>query len=52
VFFSTRSNMRVLPELLDLAGSGGQERIMCREDPRKWNFPDLEQLWSAPGGVH
>jgi putative nucleotidyltransferase with HDIG domain len=46
VFFSTRSNARVKPEIVDLARPGCPEKIASREDPAKWNFPDLDELWS------
>jgi len=50
VFFSTRSNARVAPEVIDLSHPGCTEKIVSREDPDKWNFPDLNELWS--GHVH
>ncbi|APW44246.1 HD-GYP domain-containing protein [Rhodoferax saidenbachensis] len=48
VFFSTKANMRILPELVDLSKSQGSEKIAAREDPAKWNFPDLSELLLAP----
>jgi HD-GYP domain-containing protein (c-di-GMP phosphodiesterase class II) len=47
VFFSTKSNMRIMPELVDLARPGVTEKIVSREDPAKWRFPDLNELWSG-----
>ena len=47
VFFSTKSNMRIIPELVDLARPGVTEKIVSREDPAKWRFPDLDELWSG-----
>ena len=47
VFFSTKSNMRIAPDLVDLSSPGTTERIIGREDPEKWGFPDLDQLWSG-----
>ena len=47
VFFSTKSNMRIAPDLVDLSSPGTTERIVGREDPEKWGFPDLDQLWSG-----
>ena len=47
VFFSTRSNTRIPPEIIDLSQSGCTEKIASREDPAKWNFPDLDELWSG-----
>ncbi len=46
VFFSTRSNQRILPEVIDLARPGTPYRIVSREDPAKWDFPDLQESWS------
>ena len=50
VFFSTRSNARIAPEIVDLARPGCTEKIAGREDPAKWNFPDLNELWSGVTG--
>ena len=47
VFFSTKSNMRIVPVLVDLSHPSAIERIVNREDPVKWNFPDLNDLWSG-----
>jgi len=48
VFFSTRANARIPPEILDLSRPDCPDAISGREDPTKWNFPDLNELWSAP----
>ena len=45
VFFSTRGNARVMPELVDLARAGCAEKIVAHEDPEKWQFPDLDSFW-------
>lgn len=47
VFFSTKSNARIVPEMIDLSRPGCPEKIAAREDPAKWNFPDLNELWSG-----
>ena len=47
VFFSTKSDLRIPPELVDLAAPGCSEKIVAREDPDKWRFPDLNELWSG-----
>ena len=47
VFFSSKSNMRIVPLLLDLSHVSVSDRIAAREDPAKWNFPDLNELWSG-----
>ena len=47
VFFSTKSNMRIVPELVDLSQPHTNEKIVSREDPAKWRFSDLNELWSG-----
>jgi putative nucleotidyltransferase with HDIG domain len=46
-FFSTKSNMRIVPEVIDLSAQGCSEKIASREDPAKWRFADLHELWSG-----
>ena len=47
VFFSTKSNMRILPQVIDLSSPAAIEKISGREDPANWQFPDLNELWSG-----
>jgi HD-GYP domain-containing protein (c-di-GMP phosphodiesterase class II) len=47
VFFSTKSNMRIVPEMVDLSSPNTNEKIVTREDPAKWRFADLNELWSG-----
>ncbi|HMW18921.1 MAG TPA: HD-GYP domain-containing protein [Accumulibacter sp.] len=47
VFFSTRSNRRILPEIIHIGQPGRSLRIVSREDPSKWRIPDLNELWSG-----
>jgi hypothetical protein len=47
VFFSTKANIRIPAETIDLSGIDVTEKIAAREDPAKWNFPDLHALWSG-----
>ena len=47
VFYSTKSNMRLSPTVIDLSRPESLEKIHGREDPAKWNFPDLNELWSG-----
>jgi HD-GYP domain-containing protein (c-di-GMP phosphodiesterase class II) len=47
VFFSTKSNMRIPPQIIDLSRPDSKEKIVSREDPEKWHFPDLNELWSG-----
>jgi putative nucleotidyltransferase with HDIG domain len=51
VFFSTKSNMRIVPEVIDLSKQGVAEKIVGREDPAKWKFSDLNELWSGMSGA-
>jgi HD-GYP domain-containing protein (c-di-GMP phosphodiesterase class II) len=48
VFFSTRSNTHIRPELVNLSLVGCSEKIVSREDPANWDFPNLDELWSTP----
>jgi putative nucleotidyltransferase with HDIG domain len=45
VFFSSKSGMRLVPYTVDLSRTDSAEKIHQREDPAKWNFPDLNELW-------
>ena len=47
VFFSTKSDLRIPPEVVNLAAADCNEKIVAREDPEKWRFPDLDELWSG-----
>lgn len=45
VFFSTKSQAHIKPEILALSRPGTQEKIVGREDAAKWGIKNLEQLW-------
>jgi putative nucleotidyltransferase with HDIG domain len=47
VFFATKTHERIEPAVIDLSAHGCREKIVAREDPAKWNFPDLNALWSG-----
>lgn len=47
VFYSTKAEMRIVPEVVDLSRPGTVEKIVGREDPAKWKFSDLDELWSG-----
>lgn len=51
VFYSTRSSARIKPEIVDLSRVNCPEQIASREDPAKWDFPDLNELWSGQKGI-
>jgi hypothetical protein len=46
VFFSTKSNMPIPVQLLDLSASGTTDRIVGREPPENWGFGHLDELWN------
>ncbi|MBZ0224441.1 MAG: HD-GYP domain-containing protein [Comamonas sp.] len=48
-FYSTKSDMRIPPEIIALCEPRCREKIEAREDPAAWNFPDLDELWT---GLH
>lgn len=45
IFYSTRSDAHVAPELVDLSRKGANDRIVSTEDPARWHFKHLDQLW-------
>ena len=49
VFFSIKSQTRLAPEIIDLASAGRNDKVTAHENPAKWDFPDLEELWRGAG---
>lgn len=47
VFFSTKAQMPVPPELVDLNRPGCSERITGRESNAVWQFKQLDELWAG-----
>jgi putative nucleotidyltransferase with HDIG domain len=47
-FYSTKSQMRITPERIDLARPGCPDRIVGREPQEAANFPGLDELWADP----
>lgn len=47
VFFSTRSQMHIPPELLDLSNASCSDRIAARESNAQWKFTHLDELWAG-----
>lgn len=45
VFFSTKSQLPIPVETLDLAAPGCSDRILGRESPSQWGFQNLDELW-------
>lgn len=49
VFFSTKSQSYIPPQVLDLAGPGLQDKIVGREDAAKWGLKNVNDFWITPG---
>ncbi|GBG03366.1 cyclic di-GMP phosphodiesterase [Azospira sp. I13] len=47
VFFSSKSNSYIAPELIDLARPGIKDKIASREDPAKWGINNVDEIWST-----
>jgi HD-GYP domain-containing protein (c-di-GMP phosphodiesterase class II) len=47
-FYSTRSELHIVPVLLDLAHRGCSDRIVGREDRADGRFPQMDELWASP----
>jgi HD-GYP domain-containing protein (c-di-GMP phosphodiesterase class II) len=45
VFFSSKSNSYIMPQLLDLANPRVKDKIVAREDAEKWHFNDINKYW-------
>ncbi|MGY4830105.1 HD-GYP domain-containing protein [Sphaerotilaceae bacterium SBD11-9] len=48
VFFSTRSQLHITPEMIDLSSGSAGDRIAARESNVQWKFPHLDELWAGP----
>lgn len=46
VFFSTKSNTRLMVETLDLSRGGVNDTIVGHEDPAFWGVNDVDKLWA------
>ena len=51
MFYSTKSSLRIPAMMVDLSRADTADRIAGREDPAKWRFPDLHELWSGIEGL-
>jgi HD-GYP domain-containing protein (c-di-GMP phosphodiesterase class II) len=51
MFYSTKSSLRIPAMMVDLSSADTLDRIAGREDPAKWRFPDLHELWSGIEGL-
>ncbi|MFG6429414.1 HD-GYP domain-containing protein [Roseateles sp. LYH14W] len=46
VFYSTKSNMPIPVQVIDLSASGVTDKITGREPPENWGFTHLDELWN------
>lgn len=46
-FFSTRSNVYIPPEVLDLSSPLVKDQIVSRELPEQWGIRNLDELWTG-----
>ncbi|MFA7281488.1 MAG: HD-GYP domain-containing protein [Sterolibacterium sp.] len=47
VFFSTKSQSYVQPEVVDLSRANCPEKIVGREDAAKWGIKNLHEMWAG-----
>lgn len=52
VFFSIKSDCRILPEIMDLSRAGCKDKIVSYEEPGKWGIADIQELWSGIAAAH
>ncbi len=45
VFFSTKSNEPITPQLIDLGDGSTTDQIVSRESPAAWGFKHTDQFW-------
>lgn len=46
VFFSTRAQTHIPPEVVDLSRPGVADKIVSREEAAKWGLQNIEQMWA------
>ncbi|GAO35661.1 phosphodiesterase [Sulfuricella sp. T08] len=47
VFFSTKANAYIQPEVINLSRPGTTEKIVSREDAATWGIKNLDQFWTV-----
>ncbi|TAK91110.1 MAG: HD-GYP domain-containing protein [Aquabacterium sp.] len=45
VFFSTKANEPIPPQLIDLGDGSTTDQIVSRESPSTWGFKNIDQFW-------
>lgn len=45
VFFSTRSQSHIPPEVIDLSLPAAKDKIVSREDASRWGLKNIERFW-------
>jgi HD-GYP domain-containing protein (c-di-GMP phosphodiesterase class II) len=50
VFFSTKSNTYIVPEVLELGTVQTNDRIVGHEDPQAWGIANLDEMWTGVPG--
>lgn len=45
VFFSTKANEPIVPQLIDLGDGSTTDQIVSRESPATWGFKNIDQFW-------
>ncbi|WP_119155273.1 HD-GYP domain-containing protein [Caldimonas tepidiphila] len=51
VFFSIKSKMRILPEVIELGSPSCQDRIVARESAGRWGLGNVDELWAGPAAL-
>lgn len=51
LFFCTKADVPVKPQILDLAAPRVTDEIAAREPQENWNFPYLTELWEADSAL-
>jgi len=46
VFFSTRTQTHIPPEVVELSRPGAADKIISREDAAKWGLQNIEPMWA------
>ncbi len=51
VFFSSKSQLHVVPQRVDLGRASTQDRIVSREEGAATRFPHMAELWAGPDAL-